>query len=206
MSHERLGYLVLGIVLAAAVLYAFLALRSTEPQETAPADPTETEVSRGETQLPSQVDLDNILSELPTTERNFFDPESTDWVGYADGQDGFVVQRPRGWEVSESSLEDNASVRRIVVSEGLVAFVVFPKGEFDVGLPTRAPTITKLSLSGEPATMQEWSLPDGSWLAIVTHDSQPKNGFRIELSTLNSSPTSRAILKEMLNRFLFLEN
>ena len=204
MSHERLGYLVLGIVLAAAVLYAFLALRSTDKSTAPIIDPIETEVGRGETQPPSQEDLDKILSELSTTEQSSFDPDTTDWVGYSDGQDGFVAQRPRGWSVNESSLVGDANTRRIIISEGAAAFAVFPKGEFDVGLPTRTPTITKLSLAGEPATMHEWSLPDGSWLAIVTHDSQPKNGFRIELSTLNSSLTSRAILKEMLNRFSFL--
>lgn len=205
MSHERLGYLVLGIVLAAAATYFVLALKDDEQRVAAPGDPTETEVSEGETQLPSPVDLDDILSQLPSTERNTFNPETTDWVGYTDGQDNFSVQRPRGWEVSESSAAGKPEFRRIVLSEGMAAFAVFPRGEFDVGLPSVTPIVTKLTLSNQPATMREWSLPDGSWLAVVTLDAQPKNGFRIELSTLNSSLASRAILKEMVTRFHFID-
>jgi hypothetical protein len=203
MSHERLGYLVLGIVLAAAAIYFVLAFHDVEQRKAALNDPTGTEVE-GEAQLPSPVDLDDILSQLPSVEQNSFDPETTDWVGYSDGQDHFFVQRPRGWEVDESSLLGQPEYRRIVLSEGMAAFAVFPKGEFDVGLPLSVSSITKLSISGEPATMNEWTLPDGSWLAVVTLDVQPKNGFRIELSTLNSNPTARAILKEMIHRFQFV--
>lgn len=203
MSHERLGYLVLGIVLAAAVAYGVLALRQTPA--TAPGDLLGTEVDKGEAS-PSESNLDEILRLLPTTEQSAFDPEKIEWIGYTDSIDRFAVVRPRGWDVSESSHAMYPEARRVVLSEGMAAFAVYPRGEFDVGLPSREATETKILLSGRPATMRAWNLPDGSWLAVVVLDAQPKNGFRIELSTLQPNPTARAILREMLNRFTFLEN
>ncbi len=202
MSHERLGYLVLGIVLAAAVAYGVLALRQTPA--TAPEDSKETQMDKGETSL-SQSNLNDLLRALPSTEVSAFDPDTIEWVGYSDGMDGFTVQRPRGWEVADVALEGRPQFRRIVLSEGMAAFAVYPRGEFDVGLPLREPVETKLFLSGRPATLREWNLPDGSWLAIVVLNAQPKNGFRIELSTLQPNSTARAILKEMVSRFVFLE-
>ena len=202
MSNERKGYLVLGIVLAVAVVYGLLSFQqsknSTEPSPS-------TEVGVGETALPSQ-DLDTILDQLPTTERADFDPESIEWVNYTDGQDRFYVQRPAGWEVSDTVHAKKTENRRIFISEGIAGFAVYPKGEFDFGLPFTAPMETALTLSDRPATMREWFLPDGSWLAVVTLDSQPKNGFRIELTVLQVNDVPRQVLKEMLNRFWFLDD
>ena len=201
MSHERLGYLVLGIVLAAAVAYGVLALR--QAPATAPEDSPETRMDKGEASL-SPSNLDDLLRALPSTEASAFDPEKIEWVGYSDGTDGFTVQRPREWEIADAALEGRPQFRRVVLSEGMAAFAIYPRGEFDVGLPSSVSAETKILLSGRPATLREWNLPDGSWLAVIVLDAQPKNGFRIELSTLQPNLTARAILKEMLNRFSFV--
>jgi len=203
MSQERLGYLVLGIVLAAAVVYGFLSLHQ-ESSSTAPMSLRTTETDKGEASS-LESDLDTILRSLPTTEQNAFDPDTIDWVGYTDGQDRFSVPRPRGWEIADASLPERPQFRRIVLSEGIAAFAVYPNGEFDIGLPLRDPSVSTRLISGQLAMMREWSLPDGSWFAVVTLDAEPKNGFRIELSTLQPNPIARAILKEMLKRFTFLE-
>lgn len=202
MSNERLGYLILGIILAAAVVYFAL---SMQQQKETTDNLSGTGASVGETSLPSETSLDAILSQLPTTEQNRFDAEAIDWVRYTDGIDAFTVERPRGWEVKDEPHPSYPFARRIVLSEGVVAFAIYPKGEFDVGMPAREPLVSTLTLSGQPATMREWSLPDGSWLALVTLDTVPKNGFRIELSSLQASSAQKYLLLEMLNRFTFLE-
>lgn len=202
MSNERLGYLILGIILAAAVIYFVLSMQQ-QKETTDNLSPAEASV--GETSLPSETSLEALLSQLPTTEQNRFNPDTVDWVRYTDGIDAFTVERPRGWEVKDEPHPSNPSARRIVLSEGVVAFAIYPKGEFDVGMPDREPLVSTLTLSNEPATMREWSLPDGSWLALVTLDAVPKNGFRIEVSSLQASSAQKQLLLEMLQRFTFLE-
>jgi hypothetical protein len=200
MSNERIGYLLLGIILAAAVLYGFLSFVGvrTEPKFSSQAEPSE-----GETPFPPGDELDAILRSLPTSERPVFDPALVEWVSYSDGTDHFFLERPRGWDITETASPSRPEARRITVSEGQAAFAIYPQGEFDYGLPDRNPMETALELDGRASTMREWALPDGSWLAVVTLNDKPKGGFRIELTVLNPSVVSQKILREMLARFRF---
>lgn len=200
MSPERIGYLLLGLTLAAAVLYGLFELRArTNTQPSSQAESRE-----GETPLPPGDELDRILASLPSSERSTFDPASIEWVPYTDGTDKFFLERPRGWEITETAHATYPEARRITVVEGQAAFTIYPRGEFDYGLPARPSASTAVAVSGRPATLREWNLPDGSWLAVATLDEQPTEGFRIELSVLNPSLVSQQILREMLSRFQLL--
>lgn len=178
-----MGYLILGIVLAVAVLYAAFSFRAMD--RVSPS--VSSEANTGEISLSTNTDIDTI-----------------DWVPYTDGQDNFAIERPSGWEVTDIALPDKPEYRRISFSSGMAGLSVFPRGEFDVGLPMQTSVRTPMTISGQPATMQEWDLPDGSWLAIVTLDEKPKGEFRMELSILRPDLVARATLKEMVKRFVFL--
>lgn len=199
--QQPLGHLVLGMILAAAV-FGF-AWKGFHAPKAAPANSVSTETLKGETSL-STTDLDAILRSLPKADENAFDPTVVDWVGYTDGQDRFALERPRDWEIADVTLPGHPQFRRIVFSHGTAAFAVYPKGEFDVGLPQRSSVDTAFLLDGHSATLREWSLPDGSWLGVVTLDAVPRGGFRLELTLLDPDPLTRQLLKEMLRRFHFL--
>lgn len=201
VSHKTLGHLVLGMILAAAVFG--MAWKGFRVSKTAPKDSVSEETHKGES-FSSTTDLDAILRSLPRVDENASDLTEVDWVSYTDGQDRFALQRPRDWEIADVTLPGRPQFRQIVVSQGVGALAIYPKGEFDIGLPSRSSVDTAIILGGQPATMREWHLPDGSWFAIVTLDAVPVNGFRIELSILQPDPIIRNVLQEMLNRFQFL--